>query len=65
MSAQIDVNDLPPEVRKKIGVKRRAVRSMDLNTVRTYAIKVLAVIAELTPTERARVLRQAGKMNDV
>jgi hypothetical protein len=61
----IGVNDLPPEIRKRLGVKRRAVRTMDINQVRTLALRVLNVVADLTPGERGRVLRHALKVNDV
>jgi hypothetical protein len=66
MAGTINAGELPPEVRKQLGIKKpRERRAMTLNDVRTYAIRVLAVVADLTPSERKRVLRQAGKMNDV
>lgn len=66
MPGTIDVNDLPPEVRRKLGVKRRpAKRTMTMDAVRTAAIRVLHVVADLTPAERGRVLRHALKLNDV
>jgi hypothetical protein len=48
-----------------VKVKARRVRSMTMHEVRTYAIRVLAVMADLTPAERSRVLRQAERMNAV
>lgn len=71
MPGTISAGELPPDVRKQIeaktGARVRASkrRSMTLDQVRTAAIRVLAVVAELTPAERERVLRHAGKMNDV
>lgn len=65
MPAQVNLAEIPVDVRKRLGLKKPPVRSMDMATVRTYAIRVMAVIADLTPAERRRVLRQAGKLNDV
>jgi hypothetical protein len=65
MPAQVKLSELSAEVRKQLGVKSPRRRSLSLDNVRTHAIRVLAVIAELTPSERARVLRQAGRMNDL
>jgi hypothetical protein len=62
----INAADLSPELRKKLGLPRRAGRrSMTMDDVRTAAIRVLNVIADLTPSERGRVLRHAQKVNDV
>ena len=64
MPATIDLNDLTPELRKRLGVKkpRRAPR-LSRDKVRTLAFRVLAVVAELTPAERTRVLAFAAKLN--
>jgi hypothetical protein len=61
----IDVDELTPELRKQLGLRRRPQRSLSKNDVRTYAIRVLNVIADLTPAERSRVLKQAAAVNDV
>jgi hypothetical protein len=63
----VDAKDLPAEVRRRLGlkIKVKRERSMTMHEVRTYAIRVLAVMADLTPAERSRVLRQAGRMNEV
>lgn len=61
----IDAKDLPPEVRRRLGMKTKRGRSMTLNEVRTHALRVLAVVADLSPAERRRVLRQATKVNAV
>lgn len=64
MAATIDVNDLTPEQRKQLGLtKRRGPRSMSAHEVKSYAFRVCNVVADLTPAERGRVLRQALKLN--
>jgi hypothetical protein len=68
MAATINIDDLPAEVREKLNLKkpRKApTRSMTMHEVRTAAIRVLNVVADLTPTERARVLRHATKLNAI
>ena len=65
MSGKIDAGDLPPELRRKLGIRRQAKRSMTMHDVRSYSLRVMAVMADLTQRERARVLRQALKVNDV
>lgn len=69
-SAAIALDDLPPEVRKQLekrtGKKLRAPRQQwPMDEVRRYAIRVLTVVADLTPSQRRRVLAHAGRMNDV
>lgn len=65
----LDLSDLAPEIRarfqKQYGLKARRTRSMTMHEVRSHAIRVVAEIADLTPAERKRVLRQAAKLNDV
>lgn len=61
----VNLNDLSPEVRKRLKVRKRRTRSMTINEVRSYALRVLAVVADLSPAERGRVLRQAGRLNEV
>ena len=66
MSAKIDAADIPAEIRKQLGIKRRTgKRGMTMHTVRTYAIRVLAVMPELEQGQRARILRHALRVNDV
>lgn len=62
----IDVNELPADVRKQLNLKKRRVkRPLQMEKVRQCAIKVLAVLTDLTQRERERVLRHALKANDV
>lgn len=66
MAARLDSKELTPELRKQLGIKLpRKPRSMTANDVRTAAIRVLGVVADLTPAERSRVLRHAAKLNEV
>lgn len=68
MAGRIDAKDLPAELLEKLGIGKPAARrrrSMTMDEVRTAAIRVLHVVADLTAAERRRVLRQAGKLNDV
>lgn len=60
------VEDLTPELRKRLGVKRpRGRRGLNMQGVRSLAIRVLAEIADQSQTDRARVLRHALKVNAV
>ena len=65
MAATIDAKELTPALRTKLGVTAPRRRGMTMNDVRTAAIRVLAVVADLSPTDRRRVLRQASKLNEV
>lgn len=58
--------DIPADVRKRLNLPApRRARSMTKDEVRTAAFRVLAVIADLTPRERRRVLEHSLKLNDV
>lgn len=66
----LSLADLPPDARRKLlhqhGRKRAPRRSsFSKDRVRTYAIRVLAVVADLSPSGRSRVLAMAGRMNEV
>tara|TARA_R100000234_G_scaffold105153_1_gene75258 strand:+ start:710 stop:931 length:222 start_codon:yes stop_codon:yes gene_type:complete len=68
----IVLEDCSPEVqeqlRKAAGIdapKRTRTNVFPIDRVRSEAIKVLAVIANLTPEQRKRVLCHAQKMNEV
>lgn len=65
MAATIALKDLTPEQRKALGKRLPRRQGMTMHDVRTAAIRVLGIIAELTPSERARVLRHAAKLNEV
>jgi len=62
----LDVDELAPAAPEESwGFAAGSQRSLSKNDVRTYAIRVLNVIADLTPGERARVLEHAAAVNDV
>ena len=60
----VNLEDLSPEVRRRMKLRKPREQSMTRNEVRTYALRVLAVIADMTPGERRRVLRQANLYNE-
>jgi hypothetical protein len=70
-SPAVDLADLSPEVRKQLekrtGKKLRAPRrsAFSKDEVRRYAIRALAVLADLRPSDRRRVLFHAAKLNEV
>jgi hypothetical protein len=68
--ATIHASELPVEVAKSIGVpaKHRATAKgrparLSKDAVRTHALRCLAPLAELTRSDRARVLNHALKVN--
>jgi hypothetical protein len=67
--ATINANDIPADVGRTLGLPRQrktpkgAPARLDKERVRTFAIKVLAVVAELSRSERQRVLAHAEKLN--
>lgn len=68
--AALNLSELTPEQRrdvvKKLGRKRAPRRTVfPKDRARTWAIRVLAVVADLTPSERGRVLMLAQRMNNV
>jgi hypothetical protein len=63
----INLADIPPGVRKRMNLPKlpRQRTGMAKDAVRTAAIRVMAVVADLTPAERKRVLAHALKLNEV
>lgn len=62
-SARMTIDDLTPETRRKLGLTKQRRTTFDKESVRRYAIRCLAEIAELTQQERRRVLEHALKVN--
>lgn len=68
--AAIPLAELPPAARKaflKHQGRKHAPRrtTFPKDRARTWAIRVLAIVADLTPDQRARVLQLAARMNNV
>lgn len=65
MAATLNITDLTPAQRKALGARLPRRKGMTLHEVRTYAFRVMHVLADLTPAERARILTHAAKLNRV
>ena len=65
MAATINLKDLTPAQRKQLSLKLPRRVGMSAHTVKSHAFKVCNIIADLSPSDRARVLRQAIKLNGV
>ncbi len=64
MSApKVSTNDLPPELRMQLGIRSPRRNSFTKESVRSRALKCLAVMADLTQDQRRRVLEHAAKVN--
>jgi hypothetical protein len=62
MPATINVDDIDPEQRKQLGIRKPRETAFSKDELRGSALKVLALMANLTRTERDRVLRHALKV---
>ena len=62
---KLTLDDLPPEVRGKHGLRRQRQSQFSKDAVRTHALRVLAEIAGLTQDQRRRVLEHAAKVNAI
>ncbi len=61
----LTLEDLPPEARRKLGIKRPRQSQFSKDAVRTHALRVLAEIATLTQDQRRRVLEHAVRVNAI
>ena len=61
----LKIDDLDPEVMKKLGLTKSRKQSFKAEDERKHAIKVLNVMSELTQSQRHRVLKRAEKLNNV
>lgn len=70
MAGKLHINDLPPEARKRVQesgmvpISRTRTQRLKKEDIKKYAIKVLAQMADLTVSERDRVLDHAREMNN-
>ena len=62
---KLDVSDLPPDQLKKLGLKVPRRHGFNKEEVRSWSLKVLALMAggDLTQHQRRRVLDHAMKVN--
>lgn len=61
----VNVDELRPEDRRRLGLRVPRKVKLVRNDVRTHALRVLAVVADLTRDERRRVLQHALRVNEV
>lgn len=61
----LTLDDLNPETRRKLGVRKPRQSQFSKDAVRTHALRVLAQIADLTQDQRRRVLDHASKVNTI
>jgi hypothetical protein len=65
MPATINLEDIDPEQRKAMGIRKPREASFTKDELRGWALKTLALMANLSRSERERVLRHALKVNKV
>lgn len=63
MAATLNVNDLPPAMLKQLGVRKPRSNGFTKESVRSWSLKTLAVLADLSQDQRRRVLEHAVKVN--
>jgi len=60
----IPIEELPPELRRKIGLRVRTSR-FSKDKVRTYALRAMNALAELSQQERTRVIEHMKRVNRI
>ncbi len=65
MPATINLGDIPPEQRKERVLKKPRESTFGKEEVRSWALKILALMANLTGAQRQRVLKHAERVNKV
>jgi hypothetical protein len=64
MPATIHMDDVPAELTRKLGLPRKPkAGAFTKDRVRSWSLRVLALMADLTQAERARVLVHAARVN--
>jgi hypothetical protein len=62
----VNVNDLPADVLRQLNLRRqRQRRALNKDAIRGHALRVLAVVADLSQKDRRRVLEHATALNDL
>jgi hypothetical protein len=65
MPASVHLDDLDAEQRKNLGIHKPSETAFRKDEFRGWALKTLALMANLSRTERERVLKHALKVNRV
>jgi hypothetical protein len=65
MPATLNVDDLTPDQRKELGIRKPREPQFTKDELRGWALKTLALMANLSRAERERVLKHALKVNRV
>ncbi len=65
MAATINLDEIDPEQRKQLGIRKPRETAFSKDELRGWSLKVLALMSSLTRAERERVLRHAIKVNKV
>jgi hypothetical protein len=63
MPATLNVNDLPPALLKELGIRKPRQQGFTKESVRSWSLRTLALLAELSQDQRRRVLEHALKVN--
>jgi hypothetical protein len=65
MPATINADELPPDQRKQLGIRKPRETAFSKDELRGWSLKILALMSSLSRAERERVLRHAIKVNKV
>lgn len=65
MPASIHLDELDAEQRKQLGIRKARETGFSKDELRGWALKTLALMANLSRAERERVLKHALKVNRV
>jgi hypothetical protein len=65
MPASLHLDDLDAEQRKQLGIRKPRQSAFSKDELRGWALKTLALMANLSRAERERVLKHALKVNRV
>jgi hypothetical protein len=65
MAATLNLDDLTPEQRRELGIRKPRETAFSKDDLRGWSLKILACMASLSRAERDRVLRHALKVNKV